>query len=41
MPNTIHAQDSPDFSQSNHDEETNNENVNCLAFTACTDYTNE
>ncbi len=37
----MHARDSPDFSQSNHDEGANNENVNCLAFIAGTDYTNE
>lgn len=39
MPSTIHAEDFPDFTENNHYEGANNENVNCLAFYVVTDYT--
>lgn len=42
MPNTIHAQDFPDFCQNNHHEGANNEHVSCLAvIVGYTDYTND
>lgn len=41
MPNTIHAQDFPDFCQNNHHEGANNEHVSCLAVIVGADYTND